>query len=143
MLAFIPVAHFTGAIINDLAVCRREVQWKHQLNFWGSVKEVTLHRITFGLQTTKITGPAHATDIPTPRSHHIRKVIILLARGEAKRLLCLHLLGLKNLGGMEAVHASGLALAFGSELITPWLPELLFGCRSLPGSPDAAGIAQR
>lgn len=60
-----------------------------------------------------------------------------------EKLLCPPLLGLKNLGGMEAVHASGLALAFGSELINPWLPELVFGCRSLPGSPDRAGIAQR
>lgn len=38
---------------------------------------------------------------------------------------------------------AGLALAFGSELINPWLPELVSGCRSLPGSPDSAGIAQR
>lgn len=81
--------------------------------------------------------------IPTPHSDHIRKVTILLSRGQAEGLLCPLFLGLKNLGGMEAVHASGLAQAFGSELINPWLPELVFGCRSLPGSPDRAGIAQR
>lgn len=66
------------------------------------------------------------------------KVIILLSRGKAEGILCLPLLGLKNLGETEAAHASVLALAFGSELVNPWLPELLFGCRSLPGSPDRA-----
>lgn len=73
-----------------------------------------------------------------------RKVtILLLLRGKAEGLLCPPLLGPRNLVGVEAVHASGLALAFGSELINPWLPELVFGCRRLPGSADRAGVAQR
>lgn len=59
-------------------------------------------------------------DSPTLQSHHIRKVTISWGK------LCPPLLELKNLGGLEAVHTSGLALAFGSEHINPWLPELVF-----------------
>lgn len=66
------------------------------------------------------------TQISLPQA--VRGVTVLFSRGKAEGLLCPSELGLKNAGGMmEAVHASGLALAFGSELINPWLPELGFG----------------
>lgn len=140
MLASVPVAHFTGAMISDLAVYSRAVQWKRQLNFWETVKEVSLLWATFELNNRNYGAwPCHLH----PHTLPIRKNIVLISWRKAKGLLCSPLTGLKNLGEMEAVHASGLAPDFGSELINPWLPELLLGCRSLPGSPDRAGIAQR
>lgn len=48
LLALVPVVHFMSAIINDLAVYRRAVRWKRQLNIWGSVKEVSLPGLHLG-----------------------------------------------------------------------------------------------